>query len=129
MDNIWLSEEQKILRYNVRSFAEQEIAPVAEELDEKEEFSVDLTKKMAELGLFGIVVPAKYGGAGMDYLSYIIAVEEIARIDGSQAATVAAGNSLGIGPIYYFGNDKQKQEWLAEQYLFEHTFSIQRQSP
>ena len=78
MDNIWLSEEHKILRYNVRSFAEQEIAPVAEDLDEKEEFSVDLTKKMAELGLFGIVVPAKYGGAGMDYLSYIIAVEEIA---------------------------------------------------
>jgi short-chain 2-methylacyl-CoA dehydrogenase len=112
MDNIWLSEEQKILRYNVRSFAEQEIVPVVEELDEQEEFSVDLTKKMAELGLFGIVVPEKYGGAGMDYLSYIIAVEEIARIDGSQAATVAAGNSLGIGPIYYFGNDKQKQEWL-----------------
>jgi short/branched chain acyl-CoA dehydrogenase len=112
MDNIWLNEEQKILRYNVRSFAEQEIAPVAEELDEKEEFSIDLTRKMAELGLFGIVVPAKYGGAGMDYLSYIIAVEEIARIDGSQAATVAAGNSLGIGPIYNFGNEQQKQEWL-----------------
>jgi len=112
MDNIWLNEEQKILRYNIRSFAEQEIGPVAGVLDEQEEFSVDLTKKMAGLGLLGIVVPEKYGGAGMDYLSYIIAVEEIARVDGSQAATIAAGNSLGIGPIYYFGNEKQKEEWL-----------------
>jgi alkylation response protein AidB-like acyl-CoA dehydrogenase len=67
---------------------------------------------MAGLGLFGIVVPEEYGGAHMDYLAYIIAIEEIARIDGSQAATVAAANSLGVGPIYYYGNEKQKQEWL-----------------
>jgi alkylation response protein AidB-like acyl-CoA dehydrogenase len=82
------------------------------ELDENEEFSYDLTKKMAALGLFGIYVPNEYGGAGMDYLSYIIAVEEICRIDGSHGATVAAGNSLGIGPIYYYGSKKQKAEWL-----------------
>jgi alkylation response protein AidB-like acyl-CoA dehydrogenase len=110
--DFWLNEEQKLLRYNIREFAEKEIAPVAGELDEKEEFSIELTKKMGGLGLSGIVVPDKYGGAGMDYLSYIIAVEEIARVDGSQAATVAAANSLGIGPIYYFGSEKQKQEWL-----------------
>ncbi len=67
---------------------------------------------MAEMGLFGIVVSEKYGGSGMDYLSYCIAVEEISRIDGSHGATVAAGNSLGIGPIYYYGNEKQKEEWL-----------------
>lgn len=67
---------------------------------------------MAGMGLFGIVVPDSYGGAGMDYLSYIIAVEELARVDGSHAATVAAGNSLGIGPIYYYGNEEQKREWL-----------------
>ena len=67
---------------------------------------------MAELGLFGIFVPEEYGGSGMGYLSYIIAIEELARIDGSQAATVAAGNSLGIGPIYYYGNEDQKKEWL-----------------
>ena len=66
------------------------------------------------MGLFGIVVSQNYGGAGMDYLSYVIAVEEIARIDGSQAATVAAANSLGIGPIYYFGSEKQKHEWLPK---------------
>jgi alkylation response protein AidB-like acyl-CoA dehydrogenase len=109
-----LTEEQKILRRTVRDFAENEIAPVARELDEKEEFSVELTRKMADLGLFGMVVDEEYGGFSRDYTSYIIAVEEIARVDGSQAATVAAANSLGIGPIYYFGSEEQKQEWLPK---------------
>lgn len=108
-----LSEEQQIVRRTIRDFAENEIAPRAKELDREEEFSEELTKKMgAVLGVFGMVVPEKYGGAGMDYLSYIIAVEEVARVDGSQAATIAAANSLGIGPIYNFGSEKQKQEWL-----------------
>ncbi len=112
MYDFGLNEEQKLLRQNVREFAEKEILPIAQELDETETFSVELTKKMGQMGLFGIVIPQEYGGAGMDYLSYAIVVEEIARIDGSQAATVAAGNSLGIGPIYYFGNEKQRKEWL-----------------
>lgn len=107
-----LAEEQEILRKSVRSFAEKEIAPVAGELDEKEEFSLDLTLKMGDMGLFGMFVSPAYGGSGLDYVSYIIAVEEIARVDGSQAATVAAGNSLGIGPIYYYGNEEQKKRWL-----------------
>jgi alkylation response protein AidB-like acyl-CoA dehydrogenase len=109
-----LTDEQKMLRYAVREFAEGEINPVIEELDEEETFSVELTHKMGALGLLGIFVPAEYGGNGMDYLSYIIAVEELARIDGSQAATIAAGNSLGIGPVYYFGNEQQRQQWLPE---------------
>ncbi len=112
MYDFGLSSEQKLLRQNIREFAENEIAPVAQQLDETETFSIEITRKMADLGLFGIVVAEEYGGAHMDYLAYIIAIEEIARIDGSQAATVAAANSLGIGPIYYFGNEKQKQEWL-----------------
>ncbi len=103
-----------MIRASIRDFAEGEIAPVAEELDEHEQFSVELTKKMGDIGLFGIFVNPEYGGSGLDYLSYIIAVEEVARIDGSQAATVAAGNSLGIGPLYYFGNQKQKEKWLPE---------------
>ena len=107
-----LSMEQEILRNSVRQFAENEIKPVAKELDEKEEFSYETMKKMANLGLFGMFVSEKYGGQGMDYISYIIATEEIARVDGSHAATVAAGNSLGIGPIYYFGNEEQKQKYL-----------------
>ena len=109
-----LSTEQEILRDSVRSFAENEIKPVAQELDEKEEFSFETMQKMAELGLFGIFVSEQYGGQGMDYISYIIAVEEIARIDGSHAATVAAENSLGIGPLYYFGNEEQKKKYLPK---------------
>ncbi|OQA85310.1 MAG: Acyl-CoA dehydrogenase [bacterium ADurb.Bin236] len=114
MLNFDLSEEQNIIRSTIRDFAENEIAPIARELDEKEEFSLELTKKMAGVGLFGMFLPEKYGGSAMDYTSYIIAVEEVARVDGSQAATVAAGNSLGIGPIYYFGSEKQKMDWLPK---------------
>lgn len=109
-----LSVEQNILRQSVREFAEKEIRPVARELDAREEFSYDLTAKMAQMGLFGVFVSPEYGGSGLDYVSYIIAVEEIARVDGSQAATIAAGNSLGIGPIYYFGSEEQKQRWLPK---------------
>lgn len=109
-----LSEEHKMIRNTVREFAEREIRPVANMLDEKAEFSYDLTLKMGELGLFGIYLPQEYGGHGMDYLAYIIAVEEIARIDGSQAATLAAHNSLGIGPLYYFGNEEQKKKYLPQ---------------
>jgi len=109
-----LSMEQEILRNSVRQFAEKEIKPVAKELDEKEEFSYDTMRKMGELGLFGMFVSEKYGGQGMDYISYIIATEEIARVDQSHAATVAAGNSLGIGPLYYFGNEEQKMKYLPK---------------
>lgn len=109
-----LTEEQSLTRQAVRDFAEKEILPVAQQLDESEEFSVELTRKMAQIGLLGCFVPEKYGGAGMGYVSYIIAVEELARVDGSQAATVAAANSLGVGPIYQFGNEKQKSEWLPK---------------
>jgi alkylation response protein AidB-like acyl-CoA dehydrogenase len=109
-----LSKEQEMVRKEVRRFAHKEILPVALELDESESFSTDLTRKMGDIGLFGTIVSEKYGGQGMDYLSYIIAVEEVARIDGSQAATVAAGNSLGIGPIYYFGTEAQKQKYLPK---------------
>jgi len=109
-----LSMEQDILRNTVRDFAEKEIGPVARELDEKEEFSLDTCRAMGELGLFGMVVDDAYGGQDMDYLSYIIAVEELARVDGSHAATVAAGNSLGIGPIYYYGSEEQKKRYLPD---------------
>ena len=109
-----LTEEQDLTRRAVRDFAESEIAPVAQRLDEREEFSVELTQKMAGIGLLGCCVSEKYGGAAMGYVSYIIAVEELARIDGSQAATIAAANSLGVGPIYQFGNEKQKSKWLPK---------------
>ena len=109
-----LSMEQEILRNSVRHFAEKEIRPVARELDEKEEFSYDTMRKMGELGLFGMFVSEKYSGQGMDYVSYIIATEEVARVDQSHAATIAAANSLGIGPLYYYGNEEQKKEYLPD---------------
>jgi alkylation response protein AidB-like acyl-CoA dehydrogenase len=112
--NFSLSMEQRILRESLRDFAENEIRPVARELDETETFSYKTTKAMGELGLFGTFVSEQYGGQELDYLSYIIAVEELARVDASQAATVAAGNSLGIGPIYYFGNEEQKKKYLPK---------------
>jgi short/branched chain acyl-CoA dehydrogenase len=108
------SEELKLLRDTVSNFARTEIAPVAKELDEKEQFSIPLTQKMGELGLFGTVVSPKYGGQGMDYLSYIAVVEELAKVDGSQAATIAAHNSLGAAPIYYYGNEEQKKKYLPD---------------
>jgi len=110
--NFELTEEQELIRQTVRDFAEREVKPVAQELDEKGAFSLDLTKKIGELGLFGMYLPEKYGGQGLDTLSYIIAVEELARVDGSQAATLAAHNSLGIGPLYYYGTEEQKMKYL-----------------
>lgn len=110
--NFDLTEEQNLIRETVRDFAEREVQPMAKELDEKGEFSVELTKKMGELGLFGMHIPEEYGGQGLDTLSYIIAVEELARIDGSQAATLAAHNSLGIGPIFDYGTEEQKLKYL-----------------
>ena len=109
-----LTMEQDILRKSVRDFAEKEIKPRARELDEKEEFSHETCRQMAELGLFGMFVSEAYGGQGLDYLSYIIAVEEIARVDGSHAATIAAGNSLGIGPLYYYASEEQKRKYLPK---------------
>ena len=112
--NFGLKEEHVMLRNAVRDFAQGEIKPVMHELDKKEEFSIDLTRKMGDMGLFGVFVSPEYGGQGMDYLAYIIAVEEIARVNGSQAATVAAGNSLGIGPLYYYGTEEQKRKYLPD---------------
>ena len=106
------SEETALLRQAVRKFAQEEIAPLAFELDRDERFSPELTRKMGGLGLFGMVIPQSEHGQGLDYLSCIVAVEELARVDGSQAATVAAHNSLGVNPLYYYGSAAQKKEYL-----------------
>jgi len=110
--NFDLPEEAIMMRDTVRRFAEEVIKPRARELDEKEEFSPEITKQMGELGLFGFCVPEEYGGNGIGYVPYMVAVEELARIDSSQAATVAAHNSLGIGPLYYFGNEEQRKKYI-----------------
>jgi short-chain 2-methylacyl-CoA dehydrogenase len=110
--NYELTDEQELLRRTVRDFAESRVAPVAEELDREERFPYELVAELAELGLMGIPIPEEFGGAGADTVSYAIAIEELTRIDSSVAITVAAHTSLGTMPIYLFGDDAQKQEWL-----------------
>lgn len=112
--NFDLTKEQEQYRLSVREFAESHVKPVAQHNDEHQHFDVDLTLKMADFGLLGITVPKEYGGQGLDNLSYIIAVEELSRIDGSTAATIAADNSLGIGPIKDYGTEDQKERYLPE---------------
>jgi alkylation response protein AidB-like acyl-CoA dehydrogenase len=109
-----LDEKHEMIRSSVREFAEMEIKPVAGDLEEKEEFSVPLTHSMGKIGLFGMVVPEIYGGQGLDYISFIIAMEEVSRVDGSQAATLTACNSLAINPIYYFGSEDQRRKYLPD---------------
>jgi short-chain 2-methylacyl-CoA dehydrogenase len=110
--NFELTEEQQLLRSTVREFAETRVAPVAEELDREARFPYELVTEMAELGLMGIPIAEEYGGAGADTVSYAIAIEELTRIDSSVAITVAAHTSLGTMPIYLYGSEEQKQEWL-----------------
>jgi short-chain 2-methylacyl-CoA dehydrogenase len=109
-----LSEEHELIRSTVREFAEQRIAPVAEELDREHRFPYDLVAELAELGLMGIPIPEDYGGGGGDTLAYAIAIEELTRIDSSVAITVAAHTSLGTMPIFLYGTDEQKREWLPD---------------
>lgn len=113
-NDIYCNEQHHLLRQSVRDFAEKVIQPIAHELDEKEEFSLETCKEMGEIGLFGINTPTEYGGQGMDTLSYIIAVEEISRIDGSHGATIAAHNSLGISPLLYAGTEEQKKNYIPQ---------------
>ncbi|HZB23319.1 MAG TPA: acyl-CoA dehydrogenase family protein [Gaiellaceae bacterium] len=110
--NYDLTEEHELLRRTVREFAEQRVAPVAEELDREGRFPYELVSELAELGVMGMTIPEEYGGGGADTVSYAIAVEELTRVDSSVAITVAAHHSLGTLPIYYFGNEEQKREWL-----------------
>lgn len=107
-----LSEKHKEFKEKVRQFANNEVAPRAKEIDQKGEFPWDLVKRMAELELLAIYVPREYGGAGLDVLSYAIAVEEIGRVCGSTGIFLAAHSSLGVFPIYYAGNEEQKKKWL-----------------
>jgi alkylation response protein AidB-like acyl-CoA dehydrogenase len=112
--NFDLSEEHELLRRTVREFAEQRIAPVAEELDREHRFPYEIVAELAELGLMGIPISEEYGGGGGDTLSYTLAIEELTRIDSSVAITVAAHTSLGTMPIFLFGNEEQKREWLPQ---------------
>ena len=108
-----LNEEQIAIRDTCREFAEQEIKPIAEEIDATSQFPYDLVRKMGELGLLGLPFPEQYGGAGADFLSYCIAIEEISRGDVSVGITMEAHTSLGASPFYMFGSDEQKEHFLT----------------
>jgi len=112
--NFNLDPEHELVRSTVRDFAQERVAPVAEELDRESRFPYDLVGELAELGLMGMTIPEEYGGAGADTVSYAIAVEELTRVDSSVAITVAAHHSLGTLPIFYFGTEEQKQQWLPQ---------------
>ncbi len=112
--NFELNEEQNLIREMVRDFAETEIAPSARERDEEERFDrVLMFDKLADLGLTGIVFPEKYGGGDADYISYAIAVEELSRVCASTGVTLSAHLSLCANPIYLFGSEKQKEQYLV----------------
>jgi short-chain 2-methylacyl-CoA dehydrogenase len=112
--NFDLSDEHELIRRTVREFALERVAPVAEELDREHRFPYELVAELAELGLMGIPIPEEYGGAGGDTLSYAIAVEELTRTDSSLAITLAAHTSLGTMPIFLFGSEQQKRDWLPD---------------
>jgi len=109
-----LSPDHELIRRTVRDFAEQEVAPVAEELDRTKAFPYEIVAKLGELGFMGIPFPEEYGGAGGDSLAYALAVEELTRIDSSVAITLCAHTSLGIQPVYLFGTEEQKQRYLPD---------------
>jgi alkylation response protein AidB-like acyl-CoA dehydrogenase len=109
-----LTEEQKQLQSSVRAFAEGEIAPHVSEWDEKSEFPVEVVKKLGEMGLLGVIFPESLGGAGMGYVEYVLAIEELSRVDGSVGIIVAAHNSLCTNHIMLGGNDAQRQRWIPK---------------
>jgi butyryl-CoA dehydrogenase len=107
-----LTEQQKLFKRTVRDFAEKEIKPLASKIDKEEYFPWEMYKKMGKLGLMSMTVPKKYGGAGIDKISYMIALEEISRVCGSTGLTVEAHNSLGVGHIYEKGTEEQRKKYL-----------------
>ena len=109
-----LSDDHELIRRTVRDFAEGEVAPVAEELDRTKSVPYDLIRQLGELNLMGIPFPEEYGGAGGDTLAYTLAVEELTRVDSSVAITLCAHTSLGTQPIYLFGSEDQKREWMPQ---------------
>jgi short-chain 2-methylacyl-CoA dehydrogenase len=112
--DLGLTDEHRLLRDTVRDFARREVAPVAEELDRTKAFPYEIVAKLGELGLMGVPFPEEYGGGGADTLSYALAVEELARVDSSVCITMAAHTSLGTMPIYLWGTDEQKDDWLPD---------------
>ena len=112
--NFQLDDEQLQLRKSVREFAEREILPHVMEWDEAAKFPMDTVKELGKMGLLGVIFPAEYGGAGMGYIEYVIAIEELSRVDGSVGIIVAAHTSLGSNHIFIAGNEEQKRKYIPK---------------
>src|SRR3984885_4834131 len=110
--DLTLSEEHEALRASVEEFARKQVAPVIGELYERGEFPYEIVAKMGAMGLFGLPIAEEYGGMGGDYFALCLALEELARVDSSGAITLEAGVGLGVMPIYRFGTQAQKRQWL-----------------
>jgi len=109
-----LTEDQKMIQQTARDFAEKEIRPYLMDWDESQTFPKETLQKMGEMGLMGMLVPEQYGGFGLGYVEYSVAIQEIAQVCGSVGLSMAAHNSLCTGHIMYFGNEEQKQKWLPK---------------
>ncbi len=112
--NLVFTEEQKMMQKMVRDFAQKEIAPAIEHMEETEEFPRHLITKMAQLGLMGIPIPEEYGGAGMDFTSYIIAINELSKVSATIGVILSVHTSVGTNPILYFGNEEQKRKYIPK---------------
>src|SRR5215218_8939160 len=109
-----LSDDHELIRRTVRDFARGEVAPVAERLDREKAFPYEIVRKLGDLGFMGIPFPEEYGGAGGDSLAYVLAVEELTRVDSSVGITLCAHTSLGTQPVHCFGSDAQKERYLPD---------------
>ncbi|MYL54583.1 acyl-CoA dehydrogenase [Pontibacillus yanchengensis] len=112
--NLEFTEEQEMMRKMVRDFAQKEVAPIVEKMDKEDYYPTDLVKKMGELGLMGIPIPEEYGGAGMDFTSYIIAIHELSRVSASVGVILSVHTSVGTNPILYFGSEEQKKAYIPK---------------
>src|SRR5690625_6001994 len=112
--NINFSEEQKMMRKMVREFAQKEVASAIDEMEEQDRFPQELITRMGELGLMGIPIPEKYGGSGMDFTSYVIAIHELSKVSATLGVILSVHTSVGTNPILYFGTEKQKQHYLPK---------------
>ncbi|MEW9671239.1 acyl-CoA dehydrogenase [Ammoniphilus sp. 3BR4] len=108
------TEEQDMMRKMVRDFAQNEIAPIVEHMEETDEYPLEVIRKMGEYGLMGIPIPEKYGGAGMDFTSYILAIHEISKVSATVGVILSVHTSVGTNPILYFGTEEQKKKWIPK---------------
>ncbi|WP_394218119.1 acyl-CoA dehydrogenase [Halobacillus trueperi] len=112
--NLQFTDEQEMMRKMVRDFAEKEVAPAVERMEKEDRFPSELLPKMGELGLMGVPIPEKYGGAEMDYLSYIIAIHEISKVSATLGVILSVHTSVGTNPILYFGTEEQKNKYIPK---------------